>query len=269
MDYLGKKNILTQRYRRKSFDLIEKVVSKIEFKDQKAIFVGISGGPACGITKISKFFHKRITKSEIIKELSFFKINNEEKNIKDEDEYLIKEYENYSKERRKFLIEKCFPNSFDYDKFYEVLKDLRYGKKVKIPFFDEDKCIFIPEKDKVIDPLKTPMIIIEGYYIFKDSRLKDLINVKIYKEVEDDVRLSRLVEKEEKYLKLDKEAFKMFFEIYEKYYKISFKENINAYKSIANIILPDYKIFNENNEIEEDETLEFLIDNLTYLSKRK
>ena len=113
------------------------------------------------------------------------------------------------------------------------------------------------------------MIIIEGYYIFKDSRLKELINLKIYKEVEDDVRLSRLVEKEEKYLKLDKEAFKMFFEIYEKYYKISFKENINAYKSIANIVLPDYTIFNENNEIEEDETLEFLIDNLTYLTKRK
>ena len=252
MDYMFK-NTLTPSVRRKSFDLIEKAVSDIQLGDNNAIFVGISGGPSSGKTKLSQYFHKLIEKSEIIKELSFFKINNIEKNIKDEDEYLIKEYENYSKDRRKFLIEKCFPNSFDYDKFYEVLKDLRYGKKVKIPFFDEDKCIFIPEKDKVIDPSKTPLIIIEGYYIFK----------------EDDVRLSRLVEKEEKYLKLDKEAFKMFFEIYEKYYKISFKENINAYKSIANIVLPDYTIFNENNEIEEDETLEFLIDNLTYLTKRK
>ena len=268
MDYMFK-NTLTPSVRRKSFDLIEKAVSDIQLGDNKAIFVGISGGPSSGKTKLSQYFHKLIEKSEIIKELSFFKINNIEKNIKDEDEYLIKENENYSKDRRKFLIEKCFPNSFDYDKFYEVLKDLRYGKKVKIPFFDEDKCIFIPEKDKVIDPSKTPLIIIEGYYIFKDSRLKELINLKIYKEVEDDVRLSRLVEKEEKYLKLDKEAFKMFFEIYEKYYKISFKENINAYKSIANIVLPDYTIFNENNEIEEDETLEFLIDNLTYLTKRK
>ena len=268
MDYMFK-NTLTPSVRRKSFDLIEKAVSDIQLGDNIAIFVGISGGPSNGKTKLSQYFHKLIEKSEIIKELSFFKINNIEKNIKDEDEYLIKEYENYSKDRRKFLIEKCFPNSFDYDKFYEVLKDLRYGKKVKIPFFDEDKCIFIPEKDKVIDPSKTPLIIIEGYYIFKDSRLKELINLKIYKEVEDDVRLSRLVEKEEKYLKLDKEAFKMFFEIYEKYYKISFKENINAYKSIANIVLPDYTIFNENNEIEEDETLEFLIDNLTYLTKRK
>ena len=86
--------------------------------------------------------------------------------------------------------------------------------------------------------------------------------------MEDDVRLSRLIEKEEKYLNKDKKAFEMFFDIYRKFYKNSFKENINPYKNLANILLPDYKIFNENNEIEEDETLEFLIRNLTHLSKR-
>ena len=262
-------NNLTQSVRRKSLDLIEKAVSDIKLNDKKAIFVGISGGPSSGKTKLSQYFHNKIEKSEIIKELSFFKVNNKENNIKSEDEYLIKEYDKYNKERRKYLIEKSFHNSFDYDKFYEVLKNLREGKKVKIEFFDEEKCAFIPEKDKIVDPVKTPIIIIEGYYIFKDTKLKDLINIKIYKEVEDDVRLSRMVEKEDKYLNRDKEAFKMFFDIYEKYYKISFKENISAYKSSANIIIPDYKIFNENNEIEEDETLEFLIRNLSYLSKRK
>ena len=96
-----------------------------------------------------------------------------------------------------------------------------------------------------------------------------MLNLKIYKDVEDDVRLSRLILREEKYLKLDQEAYRMFLDIYEKFYKISFKENINPYKTSANILLPDYKMVNENNEIEEDETLEFLIKNLTYLSKGK
>ena len=49
----------------------------------------------------------------------------------------------------------------------------------------------------MIDTDKTPIIIIEGYYIFKDQRLKEMLNLKIYKEVEDDVRLSRLIEREE------------------------------------------------------------------------
>ena len=269
MDYLGKKNILTQRYRRKSFDLIEKVVSKIEFKDQKAIFVGISGGPACGITKISKFFHKRITKSEIIKELSFFKIDNQNRNISKENEYLVKDYDNYSKKRRLYLIDICSPDSFDYDKFFEILNTLKKGEKIRIPFFDEEKCEYVPEKDKIVDPIKTPLIIVEGYYIFKDKRVRDMLNLKIYKDVEDDVRLSRLILREEKYLNKDKNAYKIFFYIYAKYFKISFKENIYPFKSGANIQLPDYKIQNENNEIEEDETLEFLIRNLAYFTKRK
>ena len=269
MDYLGKKNILTQRYRRKSFDLIEKVVSKIEFKDQKAIFVGISGGPACGITKISKFFHKRITKSEIIKELSFFKIDNHNRNISKENEYLVKDYDNYNKKRRLYLIDICSPDSFDYDKFFEILNTLKKGEKIRIPFFDEEKCEYVPEKDKIVDPIKTPLIIVEGYYIFKDKRVREMLNLKIYKDVEDDVRLSRLILREEKYLNLDQQAYRMFLDIYEKFYKISFKENINPYKTSANILLPDYKMVNENNEIEEDETLEFLIKNLTYLSKGK
>ena len=263
-------NSFTPSVRRKSFDLIEKAVSNIQSKGHKVIFLGISGGPACGISTVSQYFHGRILKSEIIKELSFFKANaldNISNNLGKENEYLIKDYDKYNKKRRLYLIDICSPNSFDYDKFYETLQALREGKKIKIPFFDEEKCEYVPEKDKEIDPNKTPIIIVEGYYIFKDQRLKEMLNLKIYKEVEDDVRLTRLIEREEKYLNNDKEAFKLFFDIYEKFFKISYKENINPFKSLANILLPDNKIFNENNEIEEDETLEFLIRNLTYLSK--
>ena len=272
MDYVLENNLtLTPLVRRKSFDMIEKAVSNIKSKGHKVVFLGISGGPACGITKISEYFHSRIIKSEIIKESSFFKLNSSDNlsnNIDKENQYLTKEYENYSKKRRLYLIDICSPNSFDYDNFFETLKALSELKKVKIPYFDEEKCEYVEEKDKIIDPNKTPIIIIEGYYIFKDQRLREMLNLKIFKEVEDDVRLSRLIEKEEKYLNKDKKAFEMFFDIYGKFYKNSFKENINPYKNLANILLPDYKIFNENNEIEEDETLEFLIRNLTFLSKR-
>ena len=272
MDYiLSQKITLTPLVRRKSFDIIEQGVSSIKSTNHKAIFIGISGGPACGVTKLSNFFHRRIPKSEIIPELSFFKLNSLENMsniIKAENEYLIKEYDNYSKKRRLYLIDICSPDSFDYDKLYSTLQTLREGKKVKIPFFDEEKCEYVTEKDKIVDPNKTPLIIIEGYYIFKDQRLKEMLNLKLFKEVEDDVRLSRLIEREEKYLKRDEQAFKMFFDIYIKYFKTSFKENINPYKSLANILLPDYKIFNENNELEEDETLEFLLKNLISLSKR-
>ena len=270
MNYLLNNNLTHSVVRRKSFDAIEKAVSTIKLKGHKVIFVGISGGPASGTTKISKYFNSRIERSQIIEELSFYKNDKIERKLQEEDEYLIKDINNnYSQKRRKYLIDICFPDSFDYDKFYETLKKLSEGQKTKIEYFDEDNCEFIPDKDIIVDPAKTPLIIIEGYYIFKDKRVKEMLNLKIYKDVEDDVRLSRLILREEKYLNKDKNDYKIFFDIYAKFFKISFKENIYPFKSGANIQLPDYKIQNENNEIEEDETLEFLIRNLTYFTKRK
>ena len=263
----GLKVINTPSIRKRSFEIIEKTVSNIEFKGNKTVFVGISGGPASGKTQISKYFNNHIKRSETISEMSFFNPSEKTRNISKDYEYLLKDYDKYSKERRLFLIDTCNPNSYDYDKFYETLKGLYEGKKMRIPYFDEEKYIFVPEKDKYIDPSQKPLIIIDGYFIFKDQRIRDLLNLKIFKEVEEDVRLSRLILREDNYLKRDKEAYGMYFDIYENFIKMSYRENIETYKKAANILLPDYCI-NENNEIEQDETLSLILNNLTYLSKR-
>ena len=140
MEYLeGKKlNIsMTPIVRRRSFDMIEKTVANIEFKGHKAVFVGISGGPASGKSKISQYFHSRIKRSDTICELSFFHSSEKTRNIEKENEYLIGDCANYKKERRLYLIDICDPNSYDYDKFYETIKGLCEGKKMRIPYFDE------------------------------------------------------------------------------------------------------------------------------------
>ena len=270
MDFLkGKKikMINTPVIRKRSFDIIENTVSKIVFKGHKTVFVGISGGPASGKTKISQYFHHHIKRSDTIGEMSFFNPSEKTRDITEENEYLIRDYEKYSKKRRLYLIDICNPNSYDYDKFYETLKGLSEGKKMRIPYFNEEKGVFELEKDKYIDPSQTPLIILDGYFLFRDQRIKDFLNLKIFKEVEEDVRLSRLILREDKYLKRDKEAYKMYFDIYEKFYKMSYGENIDTYKKTANILLPDYSI-NEDNQLEGDETLELLLTNLTFLSKR-
>jgi len=263
-----KLKIITPSVRKRSFDNIEHSVANIEFKGNKAVFVGISGGQASGKKQISQYFHKHIKRSDTICEMSFFKPNENNRKISKEDEYLIKDYDFYSKERRLYLIDICDPDSYDYELFYQTLKNLSEGQKVKIPYFDEDKCVFNPEKDKIIDPSQTPLIIIDGYFIFRNQKIRDFLNLKIYKEVEDDVRLSRLVLREEKYLKYNFDAYQIYFAIYERFYKMSYDEYISMNKKYANILLPDYSV-TEDNELEGDETLELLLSNLTYLSKRK
>ena len=166
MEYMKKKNIgMTPSIRKKSYDVIEKAVSNIKFKGRKVVFVGISGGMASGKTKISQYFHKYIERSATICELSFFSPNEKNRIVDKTDEEIIEDYDKYNRNRRLFLIDICNPSSYDYDKFYETLKNLSEGKKVRIPYFDDEQCIFVPEKDNYIDPSKTPLIIIDGYFI--------------------------------------------------------------------------------------------------------
>ena len=263
---LDKKHNRITPFRKRSYD-ITSTVAKIQSKDEKyAIFVGIAGGQASGKKKISEYFHRHIKRSDTICEMSFFNPGNKERKLPKEDEYLIKDYDYYSKDRRLYLIDRCDPDCYDYDKFYETLKNLKDGKAVTIPYFDEKQCKFKPEMDKIIDPIKTPLIIIDGYFILKNQKISEFFNLKIFKEVEDDVRLSRLVIREEKYLKNNYDAYEIFFAIYEKFYKTSYDEYIASNKKCANILLPDYSV-NEDDQVEGDETLEFLMSNLNNLTK--
>lgn len=270
MEYMKKKNIgMTPSIRKNSYDVIEKTVSNIKFKGRKVVFVGISGGMASGKTKISQYFHKYIERSATICEMSFFSPNEKNRIVDKNDEEIIEDYDKYNRNRRLFLIDICNPNSYDYDKFYETLINLREGKRVKIPYFDEEDYKYKHEKDKIIDPEATPLIIIDGYFIFKNQKIRELLNLKIFKDVDDDyVRLSRLVLNEENFLKNNSQAYDIFFGIYEKYFKTSYDEYISAYKNVANIVLPDYEI-DSNREMETDETLEFIISITTNLIKNK
>lgn len=273
---LNKQNSFKQQYelvgnsvtRTSSVRSIDKIVIRLsQEKKDNVLFIGICGGQGSGKKKISHFFNNKIKNSECISEMSFFKPPDEKNRIiPKEDEYLVEDNKFYSKKRRLYLIDLCNPESYDYEKFYETLTNLRQGKEVKIPYFDEQKQEIDPKHNKNINPRKTPLIIIDGYFIFKNKKIRELLNLKIFKEAENDLRLSRLVEKEENFLKKKVEAYEIFFSIYEKFNKSSFDENIAIYRNEANIILPDYEK-TEKDEIITDEILDMLVSNLNKFFK--
>ena len=250
-------------YHKYSYDL-EKNVNSIVFSGKNVVFVGISGGQASGKSKIVSYLHQHVKRSNTLSEINFFIQGEKNREFVKEDEYLFKENDIYDLKRRLYLIDINNPNSYDYEKFYQTLKDLSEGKKISVPNFDEEKCEFIGEK--VIDPTQTPLIIIDGYFILKEQKIRDMLNLKIYQEVEDDVRLSKLVLREEKYLGENPEAFELFFDIYKKFFKKTFDENIAPFKKMANVLLPDYSI-DENNILEDDEILRLIVTNLNHLFK--
>ena len=252
--------------RKRSMDMIEEKMNQIFFNNKNVGFIGISGGQASGKTKIANYFHKNIKNSAVISEKSFFLVEKLKKNPLNEETF-VGESDNYSQERKTFLTELSNPKSYDYPKLIETLKKLINGETVKIPIFNEEKRQF-SEEFNIINPKEQNLIIIEGYFIYNNNELKDMFDLKLYTQVDDDVRLSRLILRENVYLKNNANDFKIFFLIYEKYLKTSFEANIEPGKQCANIILPNYEI-SENDEIKSgDGTLEFLLINLMNIHQK-
>ena len=239
-------------------------------KNQKVFIVGICGGQGGGKTKLAKVLCKNIPKSAIIEERNYFKLAKAKRKLTYGDDVLLSKFGEYSEERKLLLVELSNPKSYDYIKLYNNLKSLIEGKPVLIKKFDEIEGKYTGEMIE-INPKNTRLIILEGYFIFKDDNVRDLINLKIFSEVDDDMRLSRLLVNENQFLKGMPIAFKHFFMIYEKYIKVSYEKHIEPTKKQAKIILSNCLVKDgdedKNEIIVEDETLLLLIDNLKNIFK--
>jgi uridine kinase len=239
-------------------------------KNQKVFIVGICGGQGGGKTKLAKHLSKKINKSAIIEERSYFKASKAKRKLTYGNGLLMGKFGDFSEDRKLLLVELSNYKSYDYNKLYKDLSNLIDGKTVHIKKFDEDEGRYTGEQDE-INPKNTSLIILEGYFIFKMENVRNLINLKIFSEIDDDVRLSRLLINENKFLKNVPIAFKHFFMIYEKYIKVAYENNIYPTRKEAKIVLSNclVKDEEENEEIiVEDETLIILIENLKKVANR-
>ena len=236
-------------------------------KKQKVFIVALCGGQGSGKTKLSKVLNKNVPRSAIIEEKNYYKSKNLKRKLSYEIEPLIEDCTEYSKKRKLLLVELSDPNSYDYDKLYRDLTSLKGGKAISMKILNEETGDYLDE-EKGIDPKDVSLVIIEGYFLFRDKKIKDLIDLKIYVEIDDDVRLSRLLLNENKFLKNNPILIKNFFMIYKNYIKTAFDKYIYPTKSEGNLFLPNYIVENDD-VIDKDETLETLIVMLNSLVKKK
>jgi uridine kinase len=94
------------------------------------------------------------------------------------------------------------------------------------------------EKTEKIYP--TPIVILEGHYLFNNEALMKLIDCKIFLDTDDDVKLSRMVMKFTKTNSSDINSLKQFLGVYEKQIKPAYEKWIEPAKKYADIIVPNY-----------------------------
>lgn len=113
------------------------------------------------------------------------------------------------------------PSSIDFDRLYEDVSSLKQGKTINKPIYSfkthcrEDGSVALSGGD---------VVIVEGILILSDERLRNLFDLKIYVEAQDDVRILRRIERDinergrdiksviEQYLTTVKPMHKLFVE---------------------------------------------------------
>ncbi len=82
------------------------------------------------------------------------------------------------------------PDSFDTDLMVEQIEALRRGETIACPVYDFTQH---NRSDDTLLIAPTSVIIVEGILIFADSKLRDLMDVKVFVDTDADVRILRRI----------------------------------------------------------------------------
>jgi len=182
-----------------------------------AILIGIAGGTGSGKTSIAKAIASDFGKSEVA--------------LIEQDSY-YKNLSNLTIEERS-LVNFDHPDAIDFTLMRNHLQKLMEGNVVDIPIYDYTTHTREKKSRKVE---KHHIIILEGILALFDQKIRNMMDIKIYVETADDIRVIRRIKRD-----INKRE-RTFPSVIEQYYKtvrpmhIQFVEPTKKY---ADIIVPE------------------------------
>lgn len=135
------------------------------------IIIGIAGGSGSGKTTFAQNLKKDFENEIVVLSHDFYYKNHDDLSFE---------------ERKKLNFD--HPNAFDTNMLVEQLKDLKSGKIIEHPVYSfvrhnrEDYTV-------KIEPKK--IILVEGILIFENKELRDMMDIKIFVDTDDDIRFIR------------------------------------------------------------------------------
>ena len=114
---------------------------------------------------------------------------------------------------------------------------MQNGKPFNKPKYDAVNKVRLIETEKIH---VSEIYIIEGHLIFNNQELMDKMDLKIFIDTNDDVRLSRRVLKAQKYIEGNLEYLQYLLYQYEIKVKPAYEKYIEPSKKFADIIVPNY-----------------------------
>lgn len=178
--------------------------------------IGIAGGTASGKTTVVREIANSMPQGEVV--------------VIPQDSY-YKDSSHVPVEERQF-INFDHPDAFDWELLVEQLFMLREGKAIEQPTYSYLTCTRQPETIH-IEPKK--IIIIEGIMALVNPQLRELMDLKVYVDADDDDRLIRLIRRD---VVERGRTPEMVLSRYERIVKAMHREFIEPTKKYADIIIP-------------------------------
>jgi len=183
----------------------------------KPILIGITGGTGSGKTTVAKAIYESLP----------------EKNI------CIIEQDSYYKDQRHLSFDERtktnydHPLAFDTDLLLMHLNRLLDGEIIEKPIYDFSNHI---RKSETIRVEPKDIIILEGIMILEDERLRDLMDIKIFVDTDDDIRVIRRIERD---IADRGRTLESVINQYIQTVKPAHQQFIEPTKKFANIIIPE------------------------------
>jgi uridine kinase len=189
--------------------------------------VGVSGGSGSGKTYFLESLLASFTKDEIC-------LVSQDNYYRPIEEQALDEngWENFD-----------LPDSIDYQLYADHIKNLRQGEEVHKLEYTFNNQTKIPEM-LVFKPL--PIILVEGIFVFYYKEISKLIDLKVFIEAKDHIRVKRRIirDNQERGYDLNDVLYR-----YEHHVMPAYEKYIEPYKNEADFIIPNNNRFDKALEV--------------------
>ena len=186
-------------------------------RENKPVIIGVTGGSGSGKTTVSRAIFEQLHGHSLL--------------MLQEDSYYNDQSDMPFEERIKTNYD--HPNAFDTELLVKHLKDLLDWKTIEKPIYDYTEHTRSSEVEKV-EPKE--VIILEGILVLNDPALRDLMDIKIFVDTDDDIRIIRRIQRD---IEERGRSLQSVIDQYKSTVKPMYHQFIEPTKRYADIIVPE------------------------------
>lgn len=186
-------------------------------RTKRPIIIGVTGGTGSGKTTVSNAIYSQLAGESIM--------------ILQQDTY-YNDQADMSMDDRK-AVNYDHPLAFDNDRMISDLEQLLNNEAIDMPVYDYTK---FTRSSETIKTEPQDVIIVEGILILGDERLRDLMDIKVFVDTDDDLRIIRRITRD---MKERDRSLQSIINQYVKTVKPMYNQFIEPTKRYADIIVPE------------------------------